>query len=240
MSWSTLLWTRPIRVVATIGLTISLSIGNSNLPWPWILSFAAIIVVHEIGTCLRGRRSSNRLELQYETVHGRVLRLIADLAELAGGKFDLWVVDIYLPGPLLSFLTGRRSVVTLVRELSLGLTDVRDVPLKVSANEGLFSVSFAESSRQLWWNSELAPSSSGENQWNKLSEVENNKLSVNYGAVSVNPIVDHLRKKCIGLLVIHVKPDAEIVTTAVGVFTASAGERRLVEACNDIHKELGK
>ena len=240
MSWSTLLCSRPIRVVATIGLTISLSIGNSNLPWPWILFFAVTIVVHEIGTYLRERRSSNRLGLQSETVHRRVLRLIADLAELAGARFDLWVVDIYLPRPSLFFPKGRRSVGKLVRELSLGLTDFRDVPLKVAANRGLFGGSFTESSRQLWWNSELAPSSSGENQWDKLSEVENNELRGNYGAISVNPIVDHLRRKCIGLLVIHVKPIAEIATTAVGVFTASAGERRLVEACNDIHKEIGK
>ena len=240
MSWSTLLLSRPTRVVATIGLTISLGIGNSNLPWLWILFFALAVVVHEIGTYLRERRGSNRLGLQYGTVHRRVLRLIADLAELADKKFGFWVVDIYLPRTSFPNPKGRRRVVKLVRELSLGLTDVRDVPMRFGANEGLFGTSFSESSRKLWWNSRLAPSSSGENQWDNLSEFENNRLRQNYGAISVNPIVDHLGRKRIGLLVIHVKPDAQIATTAVGVFTTSAGERRMVEACNDIHTELGR
>ena len=240
MTWLTLLLSTPTRVIATIGLSISLAIGNSSLPWPWIVIFASTVVVHEIGTYLRGSRGSNRLGLQYGTVHRRVLRLIADLAELSGRRFDYWVVDIYLPRTSFRFAKGRRSVVKLVRELSLGLTDIRDVPLEVGANEGLFGGSFSESSRQLWWNSELAQPPRGENQWDNLTDDENKKLRQNYGAISVNPIVDHLGRKRIGLLVIHVKPDASIAYTAVGVLTTPAGVRRLVEACNDIHTELGK
>lgn len=239
MSWSTLLLSRPTRVVATIGLTISLAIGNNNLPWLWILFFALVVVVHEIGTYVRERRGPNGLGLRYGPVQRRVSSLITDLAELGGRNFDFWVLDIYLLRTSFPYPIGRRRVVELVREFSFGLTAVSDVPLTVRANEGLVWASFSESSRKLWWNPDLDPRPSGENQFDNLSESENRRLRNDYGAISVNPIVDHLGRKCKGLLVIHVKPDMFNTTTAVGVFTAEEGVRRLVEACNAIHRELG-
>ena len=48
----------------------------------------------------------------------------------------------------------------------------------------------------------------------------------------------NLGRDCRGLLVIHAKRDAEIVTKALGALTEPEGKRRIATACVDIHNHL--
>lgn len=235
-----LLWSRPTKVAATVGLTILsvrltvLSISEEPRPWfilAWFL--AGFIVLHEVVQYVRDNRSS----LRGKEMQDRMLRLIADLSELAGGRYDIWVTDIYIPKYDAMRLNFR--VVTLVRELTMALKNVREIPREVDAGNPLFGDSFRQKERRFWWDKDVVQIESDvSNQWCKLTSQENRKLSRRYGAISINPIVDSLRSDCRGLLVVHVARDPEISTTAAGVFSQEGGQLRLSEACNDIHGVL--
>ena len=245
MNLLALLWSRPIRVAATVGLTV-LSIGEEFKPWVFLL--AGFIVLHEFVQYVRDSRSSLRGN---ELVQRRIMRLIADLSELAGDKYHFWVTDIYVP----KFLTGGigdamrivqtkilghdRRVVALVRELSFALKDVREVPREVDGDNRLFGGSFRQRERRVWWDQNVVQIASDiNNQWCELTMQDNQQLSGRYGAISINPIVDSLGNDCRGLLVVHVARDSEISTTAAGVFSQDQGQIRLSQACNDIHSLL--
>lgn len=244
MNLLVLLWSRPVRVAATVGLTV-LSIGEDFKPWVFLL--AGFIVLHECVQYVRDRRSSLRGN---ELVQRRIMRLIADLAELSGDKYHLWVTDIYIPKYFVDGIGGAmrlvqtkllrhdRRVVALVRELSFALKDVREVPREVGGDNRLFGVSFRQKERRVWWDHNMVQIESDVNQWCELTVQENRELSSRYGAISINPIVDPLGNDCRGLLVVHVARDSEISTTAAGVFSQDQGQVRLSQACNDIHSLL--
>ena len=64
--------------------------------------------------------------------------------------------------------------------------------------------------------------------------------SYSYGVISVNPVVDNLGQECRGLLVVHAKRDAEIVTKVLGALQQPEGKRRMAAACVDLHGYLRK
>lgn len=240
-----LLWSRLIRVAATVGLTV---LSISGKPKPWVFLLAGFIVLHEVVQYVRDSRSSLRGN---ELVQRRIMRLIADLSELAGDKYHFWVTDIYIPKYLTGGIVGvmrlvqkkllghDRRVVTLVRELSFALKDVREVPHEVDDDNRLFGGSFRQRERRVWWDQNVVQIESDvNNQWSQLTMQENQALSSRYGAISINPIVDSMGNDCRGLLVVHVARDSEISTTAVGVFSQNRGQLRLSQACNDIHSSL--
>ena len=254
MNLLVLLLTRPIKVAAAAGLTalsISLtvvSIGEESKLWIFLAVFLALVVaLNEIVQHVRDSRGSIRGN---ELVHHRMMRLIADLSKLSSDKYHLWVTDIYIPRYLTSigdamrfvqrtFLGHDRRAVMFVRELSFALKDVREVPPEVDGGDRLFGGSFMRKERRFWWNPNLVQIESDVNQWCELTSQENQKLSSRYGAISINPIVDSLKRNdCRGLLVVHVARDSETSTTAAGVFSQNEGQARLSQACYDIHGYL--
>lgn len=235
MNWFNLLFSRPVLVFATLALTVAEFVGTADRPWNWIISICMFILIHEIVNWRREKNTSNRLKRNYERIQRRVLRLIADLSELAANEYDLWMIDLYVP---------RSS--KLVRELSIALTDVR-IPLhEIQLNHKLFGQCFKESREGLWWNIELISQSvstlqsADRNSWSKLDLLVNNELKQIYGVIRIYPIVGSLGTNCLGLLVVHTKCDSEIATKALGALTHSMGIRRLAEACHDIHDQMKK
>ena len=230
---------RPIVVGATVVLALLGVVGNPNRPWVWILAIACALVValfeimawqEEIGT-------ESLLGQNYEIVLSRVLNLISDLSDLTAREFDLWVVDLYLPRRVSAWFL-RRRVCEFELSMHVTLTDVRPVPHRIGLNH-LFGGCFADGQPKLWWDIELAPSSV-ENCWQSLNGSDNNKMAKSYGVTSANPVVDNLGRECRGILVVHAKRDAEIVTKVLGVLQQPEGRRRMAAACLDIHGHLRK
>ena len=238
MRWLNLLFGRPILVLATLGLSIAGWWGNPERPWKWIIGLAAFIIFHEVGNFVREKSISSQLGRNREIVQRRVLRLISDLSDLTAREFDIWMVDLYLPRRSFSLFDRPHVVVKLVRELSMSLTDVRNVPPYFRTDDELFGRSFLQSRPKLWWDGDLTNSSLGENLCHRLDEVANRRLQETYGVISVNPIVDDLGKDCRGIVVVHTKRDSEIATKALGALTQATGARRLAEASHDIHKNI--
>jgi len=237
MSWPAWLWGRPGRVLATLGLTILVGWRPDQL-WIWILIFTLVgfIIVHETVNWRREQRLASLLYQNYPVIQNRALRLIADLANLTAKGFDLWMLDLYLPPNTGALFACSRNVYKLDRSLSVSLTDVRPVPLEIRLDHQLFGPCF-EGRTKLWWGTDLAESSSA-NSWHEMNEAINVELRKTYGVISINPVVDRLGRDCLGLLVVHAKPDPEIVTKVLGALKESEGQRRLVEACQDIHNQM--
>ena len=239
MSWSSLLWGRPIVVIATVGLTVLNFVAKQDRPWFWflVIVLAVFIVIHESFNWLRDQRLEKRFDQNYQIIQERVLRLIADLANLTGNNFGLWMIDLYLPLETTATSDHFRNVSKLDRSLSVSLMDVRTVPLEIRIDHELFGVCFSQSNKKLWWDIDLA-NTTEENVWHVISDEVNTELRSIYGVISVNPIVDRLGKNCRGLLVVHAKRDPVAVTTVVGALKEEEGERRLDAACQDIHNQI--
>lgn len=241
MKWSEFLWGRVTLSAATVGLAIASLFEASERPWMWIYALASFIILHAIVSWSRERRLSNRLGYNYEDIQGRLLHLISDLSDLTAREFDLWMVDLYLirSSITLSIRPPFFFKQTLVRELSLALTDVRAVPLKVELDHGLFGPCFTQRQTGLWWDVDLTQMHIGDgNLWHKFEDQINGKLRETYGAVSVNPVADVLGRHCLGLLVVHTKRDLEVATKALGALAQPEGMRRLAGACRDVHSQL--
>ena len=234
-----MLTSRVIAVVATAALALLGVLGNPDLPWVWIVAgvCACAVVLIEVVKWREERNLSNRLGRRYEDVVGRVLRLIADLADLTAREFDLWVVDLYLPRTSFGVFREARTD-KLERSLSIGLTDVRTVPGELTLEDRVFGACFKECRPRLWWDIELTPSSE-ENDWHRLGETDNRQLRSWCGVVSANPVSSNLGTDCRGVLVVHARHDAEIVTKVLTALRHSEGRRRMAAACRDIHSQLG-
>ena len=243
MKLSEFFWGRVTLAGATVGLAIAGLHEAPERPWTWIYTLAGFIILHAFVSWNRERRLSNRLRYNYEDIQGRVLHLISDLSDLTAREFDLWMVDLYLVR-FTSTLSIRPPFFvkqTLVRELSLALTDVRSVPVEIELNHALFGPCFNRCQTRLWWDEDLAHTQIGDgNQWHELDEFISGKLKETYGSVSVNPVVDALGKRCLGLLLVHTKRDFEVTTKALGALGQPEGMRRLAGACRDIHSQLVK
>lgn len=233
MNWSGFMRARNITVLATAVLGFLGVIGNPDQIWVWILAAFCVVAI----VMLEFKKNNyNRLGRSYENVLGRVLTLIADLSNLAGSRFDLWVVDLYLPCSTFTLYPPNR-IRRLEQALHLALTDVRTVPNKIELDHGFFGRCFNEGRSEIWWDPALAPTSD-ENLWERLNNSDNGHIRTEYGIIRVNPVIDNLRKDCRGLLVIHAARDAEIVTKVLSVLTQSEGKRRVAAACVDIHNYL--
>lgn len=217
-----------LRIPLVIALAIlpNTSAGSS---W-WVLTpLGALILISELFSTRMQRTNSNRMQ----KIQRRALRIIADLSHSAGGRHDLWVVDIYLPRLSWPTFKGIRK---LKRALSLSLTDVQDVPSEVAiSDESPLARCYKQRRRLLWVDSRYAAAHSSEEA---ESPTDDEKLRGTYGAVSISPLVDENGHKCRGILLVHTKPDAELVTTAVGILDASRGRRHIDDASHDIHGHL--
>ena len=93
MKWSELLWGRPIGALASVGLALA-AFGRG---WAWIIACAIFFVLHATVGWMRERSIVARLGVNYRDVLRRTLHLIADLADLSAGGYDLWMIELYLP-----------------------------------------------------------------------------------------------------------------------------------------------
>ena len=227
---------RTIAVVSTGALAFLGVIVGQGETWVWIVAsvlFLAIVLL-EVLSYRWERIKSNRLGPSHEFVLGRVIRLIADLSNLTARAFDLWVIDLYLPE---ATWLPKRTVCNLSLSLHIALTDVRAVPSEIKLDHAIFGRCFSERRSELWWDVELAPTSD-ENLWEQLNDNENDSIRKQYGIMSVNPLIDNVRKDCRGLLVVHAIHDDVVVRKVKGALTAPEGKRRIAAACLDIHNHL--
>ena len=245
MRWWNFLWGEPTLVISSIILTVVLAIAGlrrpSDWPWVWIFTLFGFIVLHSIVGWVRKRSIFNRLGRNYEGILRRTLHLVSDLAELTGSRFDLWMVDLYLPrysGNLSAhwpFVVERK----LVRALSVALTDVSKAPVTIDLDDELFGPCFLQSESRLWWDNDLAePNGEDQNQWHQLEQPVNSQLRTRFGAICIHPVVNGVGNDCRGLLVVHTISDPEIATKALSVLIQSRGRRRLAGAGEGIHAHL--
>ena len=200
-------------------------------PPAWLLiTLGAFIFLSEFISA-RVEKSRSRT---MQSIQQRALRVIADLASATASPHDLLVVDVYLPELGLSLSRGVRK--RLVRALTLTLTDVQHVPPEIELSDSSpLARCYSDAEKLIWWDRELNPVLEG----NRGDPHEaHDELKHTYGAVSVNPIVNNTGHDCRGILVVHTKPDAELVTTAVGVLDSSRGRRHISDSCHDIHGYL--
>src|SRR4051794_17849614 len=96
--WIDFIW-GPITVaVAAAVLAIASASGGKDRPWLWIVGSATFIVVHTVVSHVREQSVLRRLGTDYDRVQRRAVQVVADLGQLAAEKYDLWMVDLYLPG----------------------------------------------------------------------------------------------------------------------------------------------
>lgn len=232
------LLSRPAVVVATVGLSLAGLAGDKDRPWPWIVGFALAIVVIEFFRWQRERGDPLASGDRRSIVLRRMLRLVSDLSELAGGVFQPWVVDLYLARSAGRWRHRRGEKVVLSREVSVALTDPRLVPGEYSVGDAPFGPAFAHARELLWWDVDVVARTAGRNSWEEFEGETNRALSEMYGVVSVCPLVDERGGGCRGLLVVHAGRDSVLATTAAGVLAEAKGARRLAEAREDIYREL--
>lgn len=217
------------RAVVAVILAV-VPITQITPPWWLLTALGAFIFGSEFISARVDKSRSRRLQ----SIQHRALRVIADLASGTADRYDLWVVDMYLPELGWSYSRGIRK--RLVRALSLSLTDVQRVPPEIEISDSNpLARCYSETEQLTWWDPALKPMA--EDDDSHPCEVHD-ELKDTYGAVSVNPIVNNTGHDCRGILVVHTKPDPELVTTAVGILNSSRGRRHISESCHDIHGHL--
>jgi hypothetical protein len=242
--WWDLLWSRVTVVAATIILTISTAIGGTKSR-PWIIGSAAFIFIHTLVNWTRDQNVIRRLGREYDRIQRRSLDLVTDLADLAANRYDLWMIDLYLPRwvyrPKRSWPFFERRLRDLSRQLSVSLTDPREQPPNIEGTTWPHGLCFAEESSLIWLGEDAADGSKGhDNAHVRFDGPTNSKLAEVYGALFVAPLVDQLGKHCRGVLAVHVEADPEKVLVASGALTHTLGKRRINNACIEINGLLAK
>ena len=248
-AWSNFIWGRYTITVASAALAVFSLLSNDKRPWYLVIVIASFIVVHSAVGYVIDRSIVRRLGRKYDSVQRRTLQLVTDLGELVGNQFGLWMVDLYLlssnyrMSPSWPFLVYERQ---LSRELSVSLIEVSTQPSIVNTNSELHGKCFTSKNTVVWFNeTDLGtPDDESErsvaNEWKLFSEGRNGELGDTYGIVTCSPVVDHLDKACVGVLVVHVRPERGKALRARGALLSSEGRRRIHNACVDLHELLLK
>lgn len=224
------MWVQSFRGVAIVALAL-IPAAEITLPlWLLIVLGASIFVSEYFSSRIVKSRSARLQKIQ-----DRTLRVIADLASGTGERYDLWVIDVYLPDRRWFSEKGLRKQLT--RAVSLTLTDVQNVPPEIELTDnGPLARCYKTREHIFWCDPHLNPDPASQDACS--SEEDNEKLSGTYGVASVNAIVNNTGHDCRGILVIHTKPDPELVTSAFGILTSPRGRRHILAACHDIHGHL--
>lgn len=236
LAFSRPVFLRSLRVVATVTLAVLGIAGKASSLGVWIAALACglWLVSHELMGGRWGGRATSPLGSRHEAVFERSLRLVADLADLAGRDFGVWVVDLYLPKYSLLARSPARSQ-ELGLALHVGLTDSRNVEVRVAVKEPVIGASFEEARHRLWWDEDLASSTGG---WGVGEGTLSRYRELGYGVISAHPVVNSLGTDCRGVLVVHVRHDAVAATKALAVLGQEEGRRRVASACRDIFDHL--
>lgn len=240
--WLDLLWGRITIVIASVTLTISTAIGGPQSRL-WIFGSTVFIVVHTIVNWTRDQNVVRRLGRDHDRVQRRVLDLVSDLGQIAANKYDLWMIDLYLPRwryrPKKTWPLVERQLRDLSRQLSISLLDARPQPPTIEGQDWPHGKCFYETSPLIWF-IEDGFGGSADNAWTRFDNETNARLAEEYGALSVAPLVDSLGKNCLGILAIHVEPDREKVLLALGALRSSQGKHRINNACIELNGLLAK
>lgn len=227
------------RVAAVVVLgVLSVVGGESSAAWWSLAVLCALVAVGlEVSSARWESRSTSPLGAMHEAVHGRALTLIADLAQLAGKEYGLWVVDLYVP-QFAFFAWPNSPPKALGLATHLALIDTRAVSSRVKVDGSLVGSVFSECRPSHWWDEELAPSGE-ENRWSQLDDDSRAQFrDEEYGLISAYPVLSNLGTDCRGVLVVHVRRDAEAATQALSVLRQEEGKRQVAAACRDIFNQL--
>lgn len=248
-------WSRVSATVASVALAIVGLTGNSkkpwnweeaftnNRPWGWIFSLAAFLVLHSFVSWHREKEKARRIAGDREMVQSNLLHLISDLSSLAGRKYDLWIVDMYLERNIWCFM--RRwpyfTKGVLDREVSLSLSDVTTLPGRIEICGNLFSGCYGSRESRLWWDPDVAQTAlEASNCLDDLDESENATLTAGSGVIKIWPIADKRRLGCSGILVVHANRNTETATSVLGVLAGGGADRLLARSSENIYNQLGK
>lgn len=240
--WADVVWGPVTVAIAAAVLAIASAAAGDKRPWPWIIGSAGFIVIHTAVNAARNQNIVRRLGRDYDRVQRRAVQVVSDLGQLAAEKYDLWMVDLYVPAwrwsmqRKLPFFSRSRE---LRRELSISLVDARPQPPVVDVAVGPHGECFATSSPMVWFD----PNQHGAdptNCWPQYGDEVNRKLAAVYGVLSLSPVVDQLGKNCNGVLAVHVQPERDIAVQAIGVLRSQEGLRRLHNACIELNGLLGR
>ena len=237
--WVDLVFGRVSLALATAVLAIASAVGGDKRPWFWIIGSVTFIIVHTAVNAARDRSIVRRLGRDYDRVQRRAVQVVSDMGQLAADRFDLWMIDLYLPSWRRSFVSHwpfieRERV--LSRQLSVSLIDARPQPPSVDLSTGPHGKCFKEAQPLLWFDQEVhGPSPGTHNAWGTFDEGTNAKLARVYGVLSVSPLVDQLGKHCVGVLAIHVEPERDMALKALGALQSPKGRLRINNACVDLN-----
>lgn len=240
MNWTSFLWGRTANATAAVGLAMVGLWDDVDRPWELISILAGFLVIHAVINSVRDKKLSIALCRNYASILHRILRLLADLAEITASGYELWKVDIYLPKQHFTRLDHWFHPTKLTLELSVALTDTRRSLVEIETNDKFLGECFRTTRNGIWWDTSLVGTSAEENFWNKLDDASNERLKEYCGVISAHPIVDHLERDCCGLLIVHTKHDPVIATKALGALQQSESHRRLLEACKDVYEKLNR
>ena len=230
---------RTARILAVVVLAVlGVVASGSSVGMGVLAGLCGVAVVgFEVWGARWEERSANPLGAKHEAVLGRAVSLIADLADLAGKEYDLWVVDLYLPKYALFARSSARSG-TLGLAVHLALTDTRTVPSQLQVHGSLIGSVFLERRPAHWWDETLA-SAAGENRWCGLDEKARRRFQEEeYGVISAFPVLSSVGTDCCGVLVVHVKRDPEAAAKALSVLRQEEGKRRVAAAGRDMFNQL--
>lgn len=236
-------WWGPVTaVVATVTLAIAGVTGGGGLLWTVLIGVAAVfLVVHSFVSRMLEQSIIRRLGRDYDKVQQRVVRVVADLGDLTG-MYDLWMIDLYLPANRYR-LTMRFPFIVrtevLDRQLSVSLVDARPQPPSVDSMVGPHGEAYRSGAPVLWADVSQE-GANGDNCKFKYETNENERLQSAYGLLYVVPIVDQLRKGCVGVLAVHIGCEPDRVVKGFGAVDSRQGRRRLSDAGVDLNSLIGR
>lgn len=246
-TWSNLIWGPYSLTIAGAALAVISLLSDDNRPWHLIIGIVSFIAVHSAVGFVIDRSIVRRLGRKYDSVQRRTLQLVADLGELVGNQFDLWMVDLYLVRRYCQF---RRRLPFLVltrqlsKELSVSLVEISTQPAALDVTTELHGKCVTSKETMVWYDEEVlgVPDDESErsvpNEWRLLPHVRNAEIGDTYGLLTLSPVMDHLGKGSVGVLVVHVKPESGKALRARGALLSVEGRRRVHNAGIDLHELL--
>ena len=255
MKMATFIWGRVTFTAATAALAILVSIGDpskpwnwedafgDDRPWKWIFGLAGFLVLHSWISWRRELARVRRSTNDREVIQSTVLHLISDLSSLAGQRYDLWMIDLYLKRRIWSVSLRwpfvRRNV--LERDLSISLADVTKLAGTIELSDEFFGACIRNGESKSWWDPNIAQTAlDAENSMDQLTENRNVDLRRRCGVVKTWPIVDQQGRTCSGILAVHARRDSEVATKVLGALVGENADRFLSRTSEDIYNQLIK
>lgn len=247
--WYTFLWGPVPVTVATVVLAAAGTISSDEPMLFLVLPSAVFIVLHAVVRANKDKSMIRRLGRHYDHVQRRSVQVVSDLGRLTGNRFDLWMVDLYLPVTHATvawrwpFLIRQQE---LSRQISVSLVDTRPQEPSLDSQVGPHGRCFTSGKPLIWFDeTDLRHSDNVlqppvENLWRSLHPAENEELSKVFGVLSVSPLVDQLGKNCVGVLAVHVAPERATALHAHGALRSVEGRQRITNACVELNRLLAR